>query len=120
MLLVAVADEVVEKDAEIRRRILDAGAARGRAVHLGPLADQRPGDVTQRQQRERRHVGAQPGDVTVAAVDRKLLRESVDGHADALPRQNDRRRRAEYEQVFDDCFQRVPAETDKPRLTGSA
>ena len=108
LLAVSFDDEVLEELAEIRGWKFDADAATRRAVHLGSLADQRPGDVAQRQQHERHHVGAQACDVTFAAVDRKLSRDGVDAHADTLPRENDGRRRADYVQVFYDRFQCEP------------
>jgi len=58
---------------EVRGRKLDADAAARDTVHLGSLADQRPGDVAERQQHERDEVGTQAGDVAFATVDRKLL-----------------------------------------------
>ena len=113
LLPISFGDEVLEERAEVGGGELDAGAAACRSVDLGSFADQRAADVAQRQQNERRQVGAQTGDVTVTAVDRKPLRQRVDGHADPLPCQDDGCHRAEYVQVFDDRFQRVP-ETVNP------
>ena len=48
-------------------------------------------------------------DVAVGAAHRELLGQRVDGHANALPRQNDGCRRAEYIHVFDDCLHCEPA-----------
>jgi len=105
---ISLDNEILEKVSEERGREFDTGAAAGRAVHFSSFADQRPTDVAQRQQRERDEVGTQTRDVTSAAVNRKLLCQCVDGHADTFPRQNDGRHRSEYVQVFDDSLQCIP------------